>query len=171
MRGGFDYFSYGRTYTFEGVPYDATMRPMSEVLTLNIYPSKKSSFYISVGAFFNQNQLTGTASDANGITLDGTTYPPGQVGTLHLKINQQPIDPYLSIGGNFFYFDRAHHWSLGGELGVAYAGEPQVSLTRSGGVPSSTIDAAVKQTQQQIADNARPFQIWPVLKLQVACSF
>ena len=171
VRGGFDYFTYSGSHTFEGIPYDSTVRPMSEVLTLNIYPWTKHSFYISAGALFNQNQLTGSASDANGITLDGTFYPPGQVGTLHLKIDQLPVNPYLSIGGNFFYFDRAHHWSMGGELGVAYTGEPQVSLTRSGGVPSSTIDAAVKQTQQQIANNARPFQVWPVLKLQVTYSF
>ena len=45
-----------------------------------------------------------------------------------MKLEQHPVAPYVSIGMNF-YLDKHKHWSLGGELGVAYTGSPDVTLT------------------------------------------
>src|SRR5204863_2148694 len=140
--------------------YDAKIRVMSEPLTLDIYPWKKHSFHISLGLQFNQNRLTGSAQDT------GTIIPPEKLGTLSLKIEQQLVNPYLSIGGNFFYFDHAHHWAMGGELGVAYTGDAKVSLTRSG-PPSPLLDAGARREQGRIEDYANQFKWWPVLKLMV----
>jgi hypothetical protein len=80
------------------------------------------------------------------------------------------VNPYLSIGGNFFYFDRAHRWAFGGELGVSYTGDPKVDLTRNG-PPSSTIDEAVAGALQNTKDWAKKYQWWPVAKLSVSFSF
>lgn len=165
VRAGFDYFEYSDSgLAIKDLNYDAKLRIMSEPLTLDIYPWKEHSFHISVGLQFNQNRLTGTAQDS------GTIIPPETLGTLSLEVEQQPVNPYLSIGGNFFYFDRAHHWALGGELGVAYTGDPQVSLTRSG-PPSPVLDAALLYEKQQVEDYADKFRWWPVAKLMVTYSF
>jgi hypothetical protein len=172
VRGGFDYFSYTRNGNIEDVNYHATLRLMSEPLTFDLYPSKQRSFHVSVGALFNQNRLSGTGTGNNGsVTLDGQTFPTSEVGSLNLRIEQHPLDPYLSIGGNFFYFDKAHHWAFGGELGAAYTGQPRVGLTRSGGIASPTIDSALQSEQQKVEHQARQWQFWPVLKLGVSCSF
>ena len=80
------------------------------------------------------------------------------------------MNPYLSIGGNFLYFDHAHHWALGGELGVAYTGDPRVSLTRSGPA-APLIDAAVSREQQKAQSWANQLQWLPVVKLMVSYSF
>ena len=77
--------------------------------------------------------------------------------------------PYLSIAGNFFYFDHAHHWALGGELGVAYTGDTTVSLTSSR--HTAAIDAAVNYEQQKAQDWVNQFKWFPVLKLMVTYSF
>ena len=107
-RVGFDYWEYSDSgLAIKELTYDAKLRLMSEPLTLDIYPWKEHSFHISVGLQFNQNRLTGTTEDTGIIVA-----PPG-AGTLNLHIEQQPVNPYLSIGGNFFYFDRAHHWGPG----------------------------------------------------------
>lgn len=165
VRTGFDYLQfYDSGMAIKDLSYDATIRLMSEPLTLDIYPWTKHSFHISVGLMFNQNSLTGTAEDT------GVILPPERVGTLNLDIEQQPVNPYLSIGGNFLYFDRAHHWTLGGELGVVYTGDPQVSLTRSG-PPSPLMDAALRTEQSRIEDYADQFRWWPVIKLMVTYSF
>jgi len=164
-RAGFDGFQYSDSgFPIKALTYDAKIRIMSEPLTLDIYPWKAHSFRISVGMQFNQNELTGTAEGT------GAILPPAGVGSLDLDIHQQPVNPYLSIGGNFFYFDRAHHWALGGELGVAYTGDPDVSLTRSG-APSALLDAAVRYEQEQVEDYADKFRWWPVVKLMVTYSF
>jgi hypothetical protein len=172
VRAGMDYFTYSRNDTIEGIPYSTDARLQSEVLTLNYYPWKKHSFFISLGALFNQNRLTGTSSDLNQpLTISGTTFPQGTVGTVHLRIEQQPVDPYLSFGGNLFYFDHAHHWSLGGELGVFYTGKPKVSLNRTGGVGDAAIDLALQQQKSRVQHYANRYQFWPVLKLAVNYSF
>lgn len=164
VRSGFDYFEYSDSgFAIKDLSYDAKIRVMSEPLTLDIYPWKKHSFHISAGVQFNQNQLSGTAVDS------GTIIPPAVLGTLHLNVEQQPVNPYLSIGGNFFYFDRAHHWAMGGELGVAYTGEPKVSLTSSFSGP--VIDAGLRYEQNRIQDYANQFKWWPVVKLMVSYSF
>jgi hypothetical protein len=172
VRAGMNYFSYSYDSTIEGIPYDATFRPMSETVGFNFYPFKKRSFYISAGIFFNQNELTGTSSDTTTpLTIDGITFPAGTVGTLHMKIEQQPVNPYISIGGTFFYFDKKRHWSLSGELGVVYAGEPEVSLTRTGGIANPAIDAAITAEEQELEDYAERYQFYPILKLALNYSF
>lgn len=164
-RSGFDYFEYSDSgYAIKELNYDAKMRLMSEPLTLDIYPWKEHSFRISVGVQFNQNRLTGTAVDT------GIIIPPAVLGTLNLNLEQQLVNPYLSIGGNFFYFDHAHHWAMGGELGVTYTGDPKVSLTRTG-PPSALLDAALRAEQNRIEDYANQFKWWPVVKLTVSYSF
>ena len=80
------------------------------------------------------------------------------------------VAPYLSIGGNLLYFDDAHRWALGGELGVAYAGDTTVSLTRTG-PPSALIDAAVSREQHRAQDWVNQFNWIPVVRLMVTYSF
>ena len=134
VRAGFDYFQWTENNLSIGdFRYSAEARLLSEPLTLDIYPWKKHSFHISIGMLFNQNQLTGTSSGFGPVTIGGQTFEFADLGVLNLKTQQQPVNPYLSIGGNLFYFDHAHQWGLGGELGVAYTGDATVSLSRSGG--------------------------------------
>ena len=87
-----------------------------------------------------------------------------------MKIEQQLVNPYLTIGGNFFYFDRAHHWAMGGELGVAYTGGAKGSLTSSGPL-SSLVDQAVSAARKRLEDRVNRYPWYPVLKLAVTYSF
>ena len=164
-------FGYSQ-YTWDdkeigGLKYDAKVRLMCEPLTLDVYPWQKSSFHISVGMLFNQNELSGSVSSDGTIDVDGQPIEIRK-GSVSMKIKQQPVDPYLSIGGNFFYFDRAHHWALAGELGVAYTGDVSVTLDRSSS--SSLPDGAGSQIKSKLQDYADQFQWWPVLKLAVTYS-
>jgi len=171
IRAGADYFSLSDTgYEIEGIHYNAKLRLLSEPLTLNIYPWINNSFHVSVGMMFNQNRLTGTADQVGTIVIDGEPFPSVEVGKLDMKIEQKLVNPYLSIGGNFFYFDRAHRWAMGGELGVAYTGDPSVSLTRAG-ADSAVIDAAVDAAERKLHDYADKFRWWPVAKLTVSYNF
>jgi hypothetical protein len=171
FRAGGDYFSLSDTgYEIKGIHYNAKLRLLSEPLTLDIYPWINNSFHISAGIMFNQNRLTGTADQVGTIVIGGQPFPAVEVGRLNMKIEQQLVNPYLSIGGNFFYFDRAHRWAMGGELGVAYTGDPDVSLTRSG-PPGALLDEAVSRAKHQLNDYADKFRFWPIAKLAVTYSF
>jgi hypothetical protein len=172
VRAGGDYFSYtDDELNIQHIDYNARLKLISQPLTLDVYPWRNNSFHISLGIMFNENELTGSATGAGDLNIGGNVFPGGSVGTLHMRIEQQLVNPYLSIGGNFFYFDRGHHWAMAGELGVAYTGNPDVSLTRSGGLPSSAIDEAVKVQEEKLKDYADQFRWWPVVKLMVTYSF
>jgi hypothetical protein len=172
VRLGFDYAQDSfNDVSVSGTDYDMKIRILAEPLTLDIYPWKKHSWYISFGWLFNQNQVTGTVSDHNGtVIIDGHPFPVDLAGTINLNARQQPVNPYLTIGGNFFYFDRAHRWAFGGEFGVAYSGDPIVSLTRSGPV-APLVDAAVANAQREAQNYANQFKWLPVIKLNVTFSF
>jgi hypothetical protein len=164
VRTGFDYFEASDNGVAIGsLHYDLKGRLMSEPLTFDIYPWAKHSFHISVGMMFNQNEVTGTATDSGRILFD-------RGNSLNLKVTQQPVNPYLSIGGNFFYFDHAHHWALGGELGVAYTGDAKVSLSWSGD-SRRVLDAAWRHEQDRVQDWANQLMFYPVVKLQVSYAF
>jgi len=152
------------------IHYDAKLRLLLEPLTLDVYPWQKHSFHVSVGMMFNQNQLTGSASGTGTITIDGQPFTRSEVGSLNMKVTQQPVNPYLTIGGTLFYFDRAHHVGFAGELGAAYTGNPDVSLTRSG-PPSAAIDRAVNGAQGALQHYADQYKWWPIVKVAVTYSF
>ncbi len=158
--GGFDYFSYSlNNRNIQDATYSGNLRLQSEPLTLDLYPGKRSSFHLSVGALFNQDQVTGTALVNN---FNGSGYN----GTLNLSIKYQPVDPYLAIGGNV-YFDSAHHISLSGALGVAYFGDSKVSLT------SNPVDAtgSVASEQSKIHKYANDLKFFPIVKVGLNFSF
>ena len=171
-RVGVDYLADtagGMSVTLDHIRYDAKLQLLSEPLTLDFYPWKNHSFHISVGIMLNQNRLTGTADATGTITIGDETFPTDQVGKLNLKIDQRLVNPYLTIGGNFFYFDHARHWSLGGELGVAYTGGGNVSLYSSGSSP--LLDQAVNGARKRLENEVDRYPWWPVAKLQVSYSF
>ena len=170
-RVGADYLSLSDTgIEAGGIHYNSTLRLLSEPLTFDIYPWRKSSFHVSAGVMFNQQRLTGTANQNGTIIIGGVPTPISTIGTLSGKIEQHLVNPYLSIGGNLFYFDRAHRWAMWGELGVAYTGEPTTSLTRSG-PPNVPADVAVAIAHRELQAYADQYKWWPVAKIGVTYSF
>lgn len=160
-----DYLSYTLNRTINDVPYSANLRMQSEYAALNLYPWRNSSFRLSLGAYFNQNRLTGTAVSDGSLNVNGYPVPPGD--TVRLEYKQQPVDPYASIGGNL-YFDKARHFSLGAEIGAFYLGNPKVHISDSqGAVPSADLDA----NQQKLAHDLKKIPVWPIIKLSLNYSF
>jgi hypothetical protein len=87
-----------------------------------------------------------------------------------MNVKQQPINPYLGIGGTFLHFDRAHHWGLGGEIGVMYTGDPEIDLSRTG-PPNAAIDAVLKGAEGRLKVWAEQWQWLPLVTLKLTYSF
>jgi hypothetical protein len=173
-RAGFNYFSYSQDANdIEGISYNTDARLMSEPLAVDIYPWAKSSFRITVGILFNQNQLTGVVPQdpvfgQTFIEIGNNSYDSASIGNLNMKIEQWPVSPYLSIGGSI-YFDKAKHWSLSGELGVAYTGDPTATLTTS--IPNTVAPQDLNTEEKQLEDWAKKLQFYPILRLSLNYSF
>jgi len=169
VRGGANYFPYDYNGTIEDVDYNSHVRMLSEFAALEIFPSKKHSLFFSVGALFNQNELKGSPDPTQNITINGVTFTPAEFGTMNLRIKQQPVCPYVSLGANFFG-GRKHHWSLGGEIGIAY-GQWDVSLTHSGGSNPPGLQTEIDAQRKKIDDQLKKYPFWPIAKLRFSLSF
>ena len=155
----------------EGINYDTKLKLLSEPLAVDFYPWKASSFRITVGILLNQNQVEGEVPQdpvfgRTFITINGTSYDSASIGNLNMKLEQNPVAPYVSIGMNF-HLDKQKHWSLGGELGVAYTGDPDVTMSTSipGSVPQQDLNGEAKQ----IEDAAWKF--YPIVRVSLNYSF
>lgn len=191
VRGGVNYFSYDtEEFTYSGSmtngaavtdkKFNVNLRLMSEPLALDYYPSAKSSFRISLGVLLNQNRFKGSVP-TNGLpntTFDVNDHPyfqSGMPGGLELEVKQMPISPYLSIGGSI-YLDKSRHWSLSGELGVAYTGSPKVSLTSPNYDPNNDVgpfplSESLNAEEESIKKDADKYKFYPIVKIGVSYSF
>ncbi len=169
LRAGINYLSFSGSDTIQNIDYQGHAQFLFAPLTLDIYPWKTSSFHICVGAVINELMLDGSASGR--ITVEGDHYD----GSVALRIQQQPVDPYIGIRGNLCYFDREHHWALVGELGAMYAGDPRVSLSGSESNPNPYVqrqfNSDLATVDGKIKHDARYAEFWPVLTLGVSYSF
>jgi hypothetical protein len=143
--------------------YDVGVLYQGAYATLDFYPSKKRSLRISAGVLFNQNEFNLDTSGT--IEIDGTTYNNEQVNT---EVAWDDPMPYLAIGGDMFYFDDAHRWSMGIEFGVAFGEAPTTTVTNpTGGIPQADLDSLQQDFEQVFGD----LEIWPILKLSVNYKF
>jgi len=166
IRAGGHYLAYhDKNREIEGITYNARLRLQSEPVGLDYYPWKARSLRIGIGVLFNQNDLSGSAIGA--VDVNDKTYTVTAADPLRAHIRQDRINPYLSLGGTLFYFDRAHRWGFTGELGVAYTGSPKVALSGPAFIPAGDLAAERVQLEQ----SAKDFRFWPILKLGVNFSF
>ncbi len=170
VRSGLDTFSISRSETLSDIRYNVKLRLQSEPLMVDVYPWKKHSFRLSAGVLFNQNEIKGALTPTAPITIGGTTYAPASVGTLHLGVKQKAVSPAVTLGGNFFYFDSAHHWAFSGELGAFFAGKPEVRYSST--VNNAAVLASVEQEKKKIEDEiGNKMNIIPLVKLGITFSF
>lgn len=170
-RAGFNYFEFSKNgKEIAGINYDTDTRLMSEPLALDIYPWKKSTFRITVGVLLNQTELEGEVpqdpvAGRTFVTIGNNSYDSANIGTVNMKAEEDPVAPYISVGMKF-HLDKKKHWSIGGEVGVAFTGTPDVTMSTSSGlVPQQ--DLALES--QQVEDDA--WNVYPIVKLSVNYSF
>ena len=141
-------------------------------LTLDIYPFKKRSFRVSVGMAYNSNEFSGSFNytDNEDIEIGDNSYSPEEIGSLtfETKLGNRFV-PYVGIGGVAFYFDKAHRWSLGWEVGVLFSGKPEVSLKTSNTVAGLAED--LERERQSFEDKLSGLRFWPVAKIVLSFSF
>lgn len=173
LRTGYDWFTFSRGEALSDVTYDIKLKMQSEPLLLDLYPWKKRSFRMSAGVLFNQNSLKSSLTPTSEVTLGGRTYTDpvaSGVGSIDLKVKQRSVCPMVTIGGNVFYFDSAHHWAFSSEVGAYFAGKPDVQLSTTSSDP--TVIQDVEAEKQKIKDDiGSKLNIIPLVKLGVNFSF
>jgi len=174
VRGGVNYFSYSKdSKEVSDISYDSKLRLFSAPIGVDFYPWADSNFRITGGVLFNGNRFTADAPaqvpGALFIDLGGASIDSAAIGDLHMKVDQNTISPYVGVGYTWF-FGSEKRWSLGGEAGVAYAGSPNVSLSRNGAA-NAGIDNQLAIEQQQIEDDLNKYTVYPIVRVSIGFSF
>ncbi len=170
LRGSLQWLDLSLGAEFEGIDYDAHLKFFNPLVLLDWYPFG-GAFRISGGALFNGSEVDLEATSNQTIELDGTTYTPSEYGTLRGEADFQPIAPYVGIGfGNPLKPDQ--HWELSLDLGVAFIGATDVTLSATGPIASnSTFQQQLAQEERDIEDTLHKFQFYPVLSLTLTYHF
>lgn len=178
VRGGFNYFSYGRDFTHDGVTYKGQLDLRSGEAHLDWSPLGQW-FHVSPGVLvYNGNKLSGNANVPGNstFTLGGTTYlsdPSNPIGG-NGRVDFRKVSPTAMIGfGNLV--PRHKHFTVTTDLGVVFQGTARTKLQLTGNAcaPNGTncVNAAtdpnvqtnVLAEQTKINNKLSPYKYYPVL--------
>ena len=165
LRAGLDYFQYTYSSSVQDVNYNLKFDLLSEPVTLDLYPFRKSTFHVSLGGLINENDITGVNGSSQNVVINGNSYGV-PANALHMRLKQPSALPYAGLGGNL-YLGKQHRWFLGGEIGVAY-GRWDASFSDS----TFTIPPAeIASEKNKIQNEANKYPVWPVIKVGIGYSF
>lgn len=178
VRGGFNYFSYGRDFTHDGVTYHGQLDLRSGEAHLDWSPLGQW-FHVSPGLLiYNGNKLSGKANVPGNstFTLGGTTYlsdPANPIGG-NGKVDFRKVAPTAMIGfGSLVPHHK--HFSVTSDLGVVFQGQARTTLGFTGNAcapngsncvnaaTDPTVQANVLAEQAKINNKMSSFKYYPVL--------
>jgi hypothetical protein len=187
LRGGADFFNFGYGLTSDGTNYYASMHLKSGTAQVDVFPFRRSSFFISPGVLIFKSNVAATMNIPGGSTFtendtDYTSDPADPVTGSGGVTFGRSIMPALTIGfGNMITRRENKHWSAPFEIGAAYTGHYTlgVSLTGSacqagqgcGSVNDPSIQANVVAETNKINETLKRIQIYPIITTGVAYRF
>lgn len=129
---------------------------------------------ISVGAV-ESARVTLNATPVGGtFTFDGVEYSAANVGEARGKAEFRSLAPYVGIGfGRALTLDG--RFSFTGDIGVAFTGTPDITLSVTCNSANAMLCAALDDDaaaeQAQLQQDAKDYKYWPVLSFGVSYRF
>ncbi|MDA3881197.1 MAG: hypothetical protein PF436_12480 [Prolixibacteraceae bacterium] len=162
-RVGFDYFAYGRLFTFEqsDVTYDGNanirLGSFSALYDFFLLPS----IHVTAGAAFNRTNITFKGEATSSYPLGELEIPADRIGNFEFEVKPGlPISPYIGIG-----FGKTIGTKLLGfdfEIGTFYHGKPDITISSTGltGPTSNPAHEHEKLMESQISQ----YVLYPVIR-------
>ncbi len=138
-------------------------------VTVDWHPITGNGFRISAGVMFNNDRGEITAKAGQSVSINDHDY---LVSALSGKVDFNRFGPYLGIGyGNAA--DTSARWHCALDLGVAYVGTPNVTLSATALNPAqqAALDSDVTAQINTYQDDIKPFKFYPVLSLGFSYTF
>jgi len=168
-----DAYNFKRTDTHDNIDYDMKLKLQTVSLLGDWFPFA-NNFRISAGAVLNGNKfrLKGLPTGGN-FTINGTTYPTSQVGSLDAAVDFNKAAPYFGIG-----YGRAIRsgLSLIFDAGVMFQGSPKSKIDVTCGPLATPAQCAQAQSdgraeQSRLDESLHSFKLYPVISLGLAYTF
>ena len=162
----------GHGYNIDDVTLTGSPKRTQASLLVNLYPSKRSSFFVSAGAYFGGKSLVGIEGQSDqlrelqaqspglGIIIGDCTLPVDAQGRVKGSLDVSGFRPYLGVG-----FGRAVPYKRVGflfELGVQMHGTPKVKteIGELGDLVSGSGD-------DDFSDIIDKLTVYPVIKFRL----
>jgi len=164
LRVGGHFLDFDYDGEVEGEEYTANLDMQSIPVAIDIFTSKKGSFRITCGALLNNKFDFSGTTPITQVELNGNTYN----SALSLELEREDIAPFITIGGTLYFNDKKNI-GLSFEGGVAYMGEPDITLTSIAGDPLAPADVAAEI--DAIKDSSTALKFHPIFKIGFTVSF
>lgn len=179
-RVGVNYFDFGIDTEQSDIDYDADLQLLSIAALIDWFPSSRSGFHVTGGLLYNDNRVDATAQSTATLEVGGIEVPVSAIGQLEGELTfPNTIAPYVGIGyGNPVRQGRRFGFSI--NLGVVFAGSPNVDLNATGTVAEALLGApvvgplledAIEEEEDDIEDELSGLGVYPVLSVGVSYQF
>ncbi len=168
-RIGFNQFSMDFDIDAQDLNYIGDVSLSTTTAILDFYPSQRSGFRLSLGAFLNNNEINGTASPGDPVTLGSQVFQPEDIGSASASVAFPDTAPYVGLGwGRRTGEKNSLRFSV--DAGVFMQGQPTTTLSIEN--PNGIIsDEDIEQARTELQETLDDFELYPVLTLGVGYSF
>jgi hypothetical protein len=154
VRGALSGSQYGFDASESGIEYDFDLIWESLSVAVDYHP-RMGPLRLTFGVLSNDNGLEATSRLSGSIDVGGTTYTPGEVGTLRAGVGFDSTAPFAGIGWD--WSRSKSRFGMSFDIGVLSQGSPVISLTADGGLVSdpafqSDLEAERLQLQSELDD-------------------
>ncbi len=160
------------TKTIEGIDYSADLNLFSAGVMLDYYPVEDSSFRVSVGGYYDDNNVDATATSTGAITIDGATYNNTILTSINGKFTANKAVPYAGIG-----WGKATEsgWSLSADIGLFYHGTPEAEITpnftaAATAADKAAVNASIATYKVKVLDTI-DYKVYPVVMFAAKYTF
>lgn len=130
----------------------------------------KNGWFVSAGVFQGDRNGSFAGAPTNDVIIDGVTFTPAQIGTVHGEAKLPSTSPFVGLG-----WDQAQHPRSGFTFRVlagAAFGAPQVSLWDVGPYSDTPpVQTWIAQEQADAQSKANAWKAYPVVQLGVGYRF
>jgi hypothetical protein len=166
VRANANYFAFDHDDKIDDINYEGELDMQNFGLLADIYPFPESAFHLSVGAYFNNNDVTGKGTTTGTYKIGDTNYTGAEVGTLTADVEVGDISPYVGFGWDTTANNNESGFGFVFNAGVMYTGKPEVSLSSTGAISSNaTFQADLAKEKREFENDIDDFQFYPVLSI------
>jgi hypothetical protein len=174
LRGTVDVFQYDGDFSSDDVDYEGELDLNQGGLFVDYHPTG-GGLFVSGGAYFGERKADIRATANTSVEIGNTVFTAAQVGTLQGEADLGEVAPFVGVGYNNT-FTTAGRLGFKVLVGAAFNGDPDVTLSRVGGVAltpavQAQLDAELRNEEAEIEDAADDLSIFPVLQIGLAYRF
>lgn len=172
-RVGGNFFEYNKDYDDGEIKYKGKLKLLTVPLMVDYHPFDGSGFRVSVGGAYNGNKLTAKATPTKSITLYGTTYTPGALGTINSELKLGSAVAAIATIGYDSSFVSNSPLSFNFEAGAMYSGKSKLKISATGfaATQTQTLADLRKDANKSLDDVKKYLQFYPILSIGLNYSF